>query len=614
MKRPKQHKIDSRAQKIFANNCPDNWSLSEPSNDYGLDYLVQVFEDNEIGESTKISFFIQLKGTEKYKQNNTHVKFQMKTDTLEYYFTKVSLPVFLVVVDVTSENYCWLFLQEYINEELEVKNPSWKSQKTITLDIPKENTFSNPEIIGKYASEGLSYCNLLVNGIPTKELEWKVKNITNNPSKKLKDIKNSYSKLYNDETKIGFELIHNDNNLIDGKKAYESVYDKTKGDSENILPHLNSIIGLIPFYEWQNEDEVGQLFKFIEEGFKLAKQNRIYHLEYYFYGCHLEKSFYILQNELDRLLLTKRISETQNNILSGLIGITLDEPISEIFQSLSSCYDHFSKNLMKALDNGEIFIFIELLRMLINIQIYQTKIIRNSSEENLLKSLFNHIIELINIFEGLINFSEDFEIFRYDLYVFKITYYFFIDDEKYNQIIEDYINYSKKNNSKYHMQRADDLKKQFNIPLKRTKKIEEMSDEEIFKFYRTVILAIEGIDISTDTSDDAFVLKTAVEDLNPKRILDNCSNLELIYGSCGIYAPFFGLHANGMKMLYCEHGGITSDLHLDHAYQEFHKKYCMDCKHKSEQDFKWNPDKLNYVKSDKFKEIINKHPIFSLPR
>lgn len=94
MKRPKQHKIDSRAQKIFANNCPDNWSLSEPSNDYGLDYLVQVFEDNEIGESTKISFFIQLKGTEKYKQNNTHVKFQMKTDTLEYYFTKVSLPVF----------------------------------------------------------------------------------------------------------------------------------------------------------------------------------------------------------------------------------------------------------------------------------------------------------------------------------------------------------------------------------------------------------------------------------------------------------------------------------------------------------------------------------------
>ena len=56
MKRPKQHKIDSRAQKIFANNCPDNWSLSEPSNDYGLDYLVQVFEDNEIGESTNFSF------------------------------------------------------------------------------------------------------------------------------------------------------------------------------------------------------------------------------------------------------------------------------------------------------------------------------------------------------------------------------------------------------------------------------------------------------------------------------------------------------------------------------------------------------------------------------
>ena len=88
MKRPKQHKIDSRAQKIFLSNCPDNWSTSELSNDYGIDYFVQVFEDDDAGESTKISFIIQLKGTENYNQTDNYVKFPMKVDTLKYYFNK----------------------------------------------------------------------------------------------------------------------------------------------------------------------------------------------------------------------------------------------------------------------------------------------------------------------------------------------------------------------------------------------------------------------------------------------------------------------------------------------------------------------------------------------
>ena len=208
---------------------PKNWSLSELSEDYGIDYFVQVF-DMDTDEATNISFIIQLKGTEKYKKHGNHVKFRIRTDYLKYYYNKVDKPVFLVVVDVINEEYCCLFIQKYINEELNIKRPNWKSQETVTVDIPIKNTFSNPKIIEQVAEKGSSYCNLLIYGIPTQELMWKVKNITNDPIKKSEDLKNKYSEIYSAQTRVGFEFIQNQNDSINAKKSFQSIYNKTKDD------------------------------------------------------------------------------------------------------------------------------------------------------------------------------------------------------------------------------------------------------------------------------------------------------------------------------------------------------------------------------------------------
>ena len=102
--------------------------------------------------------------------------------------------------------------------------------------------------------------------------------------------------------------------------------------------------------------------------------------------------------------------------------------------------------------------------------------------------------------------------------------------------------------------------------------------------------------------------KHAVRDLNPKKVLDNCKNLELHYGHGGVYAKVFGLASDGVKTIYCKHGGIITNWNLDDAYDEFYNKYCKECEHKIRQDFKWDPDILSYVKSKKFKEILDKNP------
>ena len=296
----------------------------------------------------------------------------------------------------------------------------------------------------------------------------------------------------------------------------------------------------------------------------------------------------------------------RNNALSNLMEITSNEETSSIFKPIFECYDLFSKNLMKTLDDMELFIFVELLRMLIAMQIHHSKVMYNFVDKNDSNSFFDHIKKLIDIFEDIISFSDDFSIFVYDLFTFKVMYYYFIEDNKYVEVIDEFIEYAEVNNSKYFIERANSLKERLSIPLKREKEISEMSDSEIHGLFKTLILTIEGIDIDKDESDEAFILKTAVDDLNPKRILDNCCNLELAYSSGRLYSRFFGLYTDGFKMLYCQYGGIKSNRSLDKAYEEFYKDYCVDCEHKCEQDVRWNPDKLSYIKSDKFKNILEK--------
>lgn len=90
------------------------------------------------------------------------------------------------------------------------------------------------------------------------------------------------------------------------KNHFQSVYNKTKEDNDYALAHLNSIIGLTPFLDCQNEKEAEILFEYINEGETLSKKNNIKYLEHYFYGLRLEKLCFILQTQLQDLLVTQK--------------------------------------------------------------------------------------------------------------------------------------------------------------------------------------------------------------------------------------------------------------------------------------------------------------------
>ena len=61
MKRPRNHILETISDKRLRNIIPDEWVIRELSSDYGLDYMVEIFRNNQ---STGNIFFIQLKSTD----------------------------------------------------------------------------------------------------------------------------------------------------------------------------------------------------------------------------------------------------------------------------------------------------------------------------------------------------------------------------------------------------------------------------------------------------------------------------------------------------------------------------------------------------------------------
>lgn len=137
-----QHHIDQQARIIFA-EALSSWAQPNRHTDadYAIDYTAEIFEpvDNGTSVAKGYDFQIQLKGTSRLKKNHGHVRISLEVADLVYYLDDKHLPVFLVVVDVTTRLGYWIFLQQYLAESI---LGEWRSKKTLQILVPVENAIS----------------------------------------------------------------------------------------------------------------------------------------------------------------------------------------------------------------------------------------------------------------------------------------------------------------------------------------------------------------------------------------------------------------------------------------------------------------------------------------
>ena len=353
----------------------------------------------------------------------------------------------------------WLLIQKYINEKLNLENHNWKDKKTVTITIPKENLF-NPKIIENCALKNSLYCSMLANGYPNFKLESKVKNIQNNLLEKDNALKSRYDELFIEEVKLSYDFLNNKNDHEKSKESFLSVYNKTKNNKNYIIPHLNSIIGILQFYEWSIVEDREQLFEYLSEGIELSKKYNIHYLEHYFIGSEIEKKCYILQEEL-RNLFQQLIFDEQNKTNLRL----LNKNINKNYDKLNRLYDEFEKNLLDTLNNNEFEIFFELLQQLTRLNLHSIDTIYKFCDEKFLEICLKQTEQLIL----LLSYSKKYTshpVFKYYLLHDKVLYYYYKQDEAWSNYAEKYIKFAESNKNESYLETAKSLKNELSTSIK----------------------------------------------------------------------------------------------------------------------------------------------------
>ncbi|WP_455601897.1 DUF4365 domain-containing protein [Bacteroides rodentium] len=150
--RPDNHITGDKAVRTISNNLiPEEWTISIPESDYGLDMLIEVVHNNQ---TTGRLFFIQSKGTIE-SSNNGHITYSMDVARIEDY-SKIELPVLFVYYS-KEDNKFW---GRWMNSLYETLSDTQKQQKTVTLHFFSYNEIDTDylKIIGNRIERSITNC------------------------------------------------------------------------------------------------------------------------------------------------------------------------------------------------------------------------------------------------------------------------------------------------------------------------------------------------------------------------------------------------------------------------------------------------------------------------
>ncbi len=139
MERSRSHVVETISRRVVADLLPADLFVErdQTERDYGIDMTLECFTD---GDSTGSILLLQVKGADAIgpSLDDPHITFDMSIKALRRVERFVT-PVLLVwcPIRASSKAFWYIWLQDYIQIELEARNPTWREQRsTVRVRIP----------------------------------------------------------------------------------------------------------------------------------------------------------------------------------------------------------------------------------------------------------------------------------------------------------------------------------------------------------------------------------------------------------------------------------------------------------------------------------------------
>ncbi len=574
MKRPENHIKESESF-AYVETTLKEWALNRLNNDYGIDYDIQIFEKEE---GTELNFGAQIKSTEKSNVDAEHYKFSLDTDHINYFF-KQNRPILLIVYDIPSKNAFWVLMQDYVWDVLNKENPNWLNQGSSTIKLPLRNVLTDKEAIKRAVKKCFT--------------KIAVKNFHNISIEDGLGLNETLESIKGFEEKT--EYILNNSKILLAQKLtitgdYETVFKKLNevySQQKKDLPHLRAIIALIAYSNIAVVEENKKIVMLAEEGFQIAKQLN-------------EKTGYaillVYRAQALHFILTKRITESLyakkamgHMDIAYIINLESDKKIKELNDALTKV-SHDVREAFKILieaQNHYILTYLLTLSMhMTTMTIMQIgAMIGKDKFKDEIKTkdiLAQHLINLIAVFED--------ETLELNIRESVANYYYYtkgakdalkiiepaltiaekLKDKPQTEKINMMINTFKARPDPYHVEKRD-----FN----------ELSIKEV-KELTIKHLEIMGEDLNNG-SDTSNALNWGLKDMDPEPYLKTCEELYIHYPGTSYLGQMTGVPSIGDKLLWCKHGHVTYDKHLEGGFEAHKEKYCKNCKHKKPRSKDW---------------------------
>src|SRR5216684_6843531 len=137
IQKSQQQEIDREGRRLLrAALEPLGWVLTSFEEDYGIDYVVQVFVS---GSPNGLWFKMQLKSSASGDRSadRTFVSLQLDLDHAKHYALEMRDPVFLIHADTEAKRVFWSAPQ--LDNELVRKLTGGENSSTVTVRVPTSN-------------------------------------------------------------------------------------------------------------------------------------------------------------------------------------------------------------------------------------------------------------------------------------------------------------------------------------------------------------------------------------------------------------------------------------------------------------------------------------------
>jgi uncharacterized protein DUF4365 len=122
------HTLEQKSETFLRLHLPQDWNLTKPNNDYGIDLIVEICEEKEY---RGLNLIIQLKSSGVSNRQDNYEKQTLKVSTFNYLKGNLNIAILIKFIEEEKEAY-WMLVKD-------IDEPNNQDQENFTVYIPIEN-------------------------------------------------------------------------------------------------------------------------------------------------------------------------------------------------------------------------------------------------------------------------------------------------------------------------------------------------------------------------------------------------------------------------------------------------------------------------------------------